>query len=79
MLSFDDALQKLLAGCKPVSETKAMPTIAAAGRVLAEAQYSTLSVPPLDNSAMDGYAVRAADVAARDARRAVGAVWTRSE
>jgi len=64
MLSFDDALQKLLAGCKPVSETKAMPTIAAAGRVLAEAQYSTLSVPPLDNSAMDGYAVRAADVAA---------------
>jgi molybdopterin molybdotransferase len=64
MLSFDDALQKLLAGAQPVTETKAMPTIAAAGRVLAEAQYSTLSVPPLDNSAMDGYAVRAADVAA---------------
>ena len=64
MLSFDEALQKLLAGAKPVTETKAMPTIAAAGRVLAEAQYSTLSVPPLDNSAMDGYAVRAGDVAA---------------
>ena len=64
MLSFDEALEKLLAGAKPVSETKAMPTIAAAGRVLAEAQYSTLSVPPLDNSAMDGYAVRAADIAA---------------
>lgn len=64
MLSFDEALAKLLAGCTPVSETKAMPTIAAAGRVLAEAQYSTLSVPPLDNSAMDGYAVRVADIAA---------------
>jgi len=64
MLSFDEALEKLLAGCRPVTETKAMPTIAAAGRVLAEAQYSTLSVPPLDNSAMDGYAVRTADVAA---------------
>ncbi len=64
MLSFDEALAKLLAGAKPVTETKAMPTIAAAGRVLAEAQYSTLSVPPLDNSAMDGYAVRAVDVAA---------------
>ncbi|MDQ5878560.1 MAG: molybdopterin molybdotransferase [Pseudomonadota bacterium] len=64
MLSFDEALQKLLSGCQPVTETKAMPTIAAAGRVLAEAQYSTLSVPPLDNSAMDGYAVRAADVTA---------------
>jgi len=62
MLSFDEALAKLLAGCVPVSETKAMPTIAAAGRVLAEAQHSTLAVPPLDNSAMDGYAVRAADV-----------------
>jgi molybdopterin molybdotransferase len=64
MLSFDEALQKLLSGCQPVTETKAMPTIAAAGRVLAEAQYSTLSVPPLDNSAMDGYAVRAADITA---------------
>ena len=64
MLSFDEALEKLLAGAKPVTETKAMPTLAAAGRVLAEAQYSTLSVPPLDNSAMDGCAVRAADVAA---------------
>jgi molybdopterin molybdotransferase len=64
MLSFDEALAKLLAGCTPVSETKAMPTIAAAGRVLAEAQHSTLAVPPLDNSAMDGYAVRAADIAA---------------
>jgi molybdopterin molybdotransferase len=64
MLSFDEALEKLLAGCRPVTETKAMPTIAAAGRVLAEAQHSTLSVPPLDNSAMDGYAVRAADVTA---------------
>ncbi|MDQ5944799.1 MAG: molybdopterin molybdotransferase, partial [Pseudomonadota bacterium] len=64
MLSFDEALQKLLSGCQPVTETKAMPTIAAAGRVLAEAQYSTLSVPPLDNSAMDGYAVRAVDVTA---------------
>ena len=64
MLSFDEALEKLLAGATPVTETKAMPTIAAAGRVLAEAQYSTLSVPPLDNSAMDGYAVRAADVVA---------------
>jgi len=64
MLSFDDALDKLLAACRPVTETKAMPTLAAAGRVLAEAQYSTLAVPPLDNSAMDGYAVRTADVTA---------------
>src|SRR6185503_11248795 len=37
------------------------PTLEATGRVLARAQRSTLDVPPMDNSAMDGYAVRAAD------------------
>jgi len=39
-----------------------VPLTAAAGRVLAAAQESTVAVPPLDNSAMDGYAVRCADV-----------------
>ncbi len=34
----------------------------AAGRVLAQAQTSTMDVPPMDNSAMDGYAVRLADL-----------------
>ncbi|MCP5268698.1 MAG: molybdopterin molybdotransferase MoeA [Zoogloeaceae bacterium] len=64
MLSFEEALQKLLSGATPVSETKSLPTLAACGRVLAQAQHSTLAVPPLDNSAMDGYAVRTADVTA---------------
>ena len=36
---------------------------AALGRVLATPQTSSITVPPLDNSAMDGYAVRLADVA----------------
>jgi molybdopterin molybdotransferase len=62
MLSFDEALARLLSGARQVSETRSLPTLAAAGRVLAEAQYATLSVPPLDNSAMDGYAVRVADL-----------------
>jgi molybdopterin molybdotransferase len=64
MLSFDQALEQLLAGVQPVSEIRSLPTLAAAGRVLAEAQYATLDVPPLDNSAMDGYAVRVADLSA---------------
>lgn len=64
MLSFEDALEKLLAAARPVSEVRWLPTQAAAGRVLAEAQRSGLNVPPLDNSAMDGYAVRAADITA---------------
>ena len=62
MLSFEDALAQLLAAAKPVSEVRWLPTQAAAGRVLAQDLTSTVNVPPLDNSAMDGYAVRAADI-----------------
>lgn len=64
MLSFDQALEQLLAAATPVRETRMLPLEAAAGRILAEPQFSTVAVPPLDNSAMDGYAVRVADVAA---------------
>ncbi|MFZ2853920.1 MAG: gephyrin-like molybdotransferase Glp [Rhodocyclaceae bacterium] len=64
MLSFDEALARLLSAARPVTETRAMPTLASAGRVLAEAQYAPLDAPPLDNSAMDGYALRVADVTA---------------
>lgn len=62
MLSFDQALEQLLAAARPVQETRMLPLEAAAGRILAEPQYSTVAVPPLDNSAMDGYAVRTTDV-----------------
>lgn len=64
MLSFEEALARLLAAAVPVAETLAVPTLEAAGRVLAADQLAPLDAPPLDNSAMDGYAVRAADVAA---------------
>jgi molybdopterin molybdotransferase len=63
MLSYEQALEQLLAAARPVAETRHVPITAAAGRVLAQAQVSTVNVPPLDNSAMDGYAVRLADVA----------------
>jgi len=62
MLSYEEALDRLLAAAHPVEEIRSVPLAAAHGRVLAEAQHSTLNVPPLDNSAMDGYAVRCADV-----------------
>jgi len=64
MLTFEHAFERLLAAAQPVAETRSLPLTAAAGRVLAAAQYSTVASPPLDNSAMDGYAVRLADVAA---------------
>ncbi len=71
LLSFDDALQKLLAAARPLAETEEVDTAAAVGRTLARAQASGIVVPPLDNSAMDGYAVRLADLPAAGARLAV--------
>ncbi|HVC13104.1 MAG TPA: molybdopterin molybdotransferase MoeA, partial [Burkholderiales bacterium] len=68
MLSVDEALAVLLAGASPVAEIDEVPTLEASGRVLARAQRSQMDVPPMDNSAMDGYAVRAADVKAPETR-----------
>ncbi len=62
LLSVDEALQRLLAGATPIAEVEEVSTLDACGRVLAEAQHSTMNVPSLDNSAMDGYAVRVADI-----------------
>ena len=62
LLSVDEALAQLLSGAKPVDEVEELPTLEATGRVLARAQRSTMDVPPMDNSAMDGYAVRVSDL-----------------
>jgi molybdopterin molybdotransferase len=61
LLSVDEALDVLLAGARPVAEVEEVPTLESTGRVLARPQSSTMDVPPMDNSAMDGYAVRIAD------------------
>ena len=58
----DEALATLLAGAHPVAEFEQVPTMEAVGRVLAQSQTSTMDVPPMDNSAMDGYAVRLSDL-----------------
>ena len=62
MLSYEQALLQLLAGAPVLGATESRPTQSACGRVLAAAQVSAIFVPPLDNSSMDGYALRAADV-----------------
>lgn len=59
----DDALAELLAQAGPLEGTEEVDTFEADGRVLAIDAVSPLRVPPHDNSAMDGYAVRRADVA----------------
>jgi molybdopterin molybdotransferase len=63
LLSVDEALAQLLAGAKPVAEVEEVPTLEATHRILARPQRSTMDVPPMDNSAMDGYAIRVADAA----------------
>ena len=62
VLSFDEALELLLARARKVKGTDRVPLTEATGRILAEPVLSTVDVPPLDNSGMDGYAVRCADV-----------------
>ncbi|MEB5965513.1 gephyrin-like molybdotransferase Glp [Comamonas testosteroni] len=59
----DEALQELLAHAQPQSGAQMVDTFDADGRVLLQAAVSPLQVPPQDNSAMDGYAVRAAECA----------------
>jgi len=62
MLSFEEALERLLAAAPAVAEVESLATRHADRRVLAQAQMATVDSPPLDNSAMDGYAVAVADV-----------------
>ncbi len=68
MLSADQLLDALLARARRVTDTETLAVADALGRVLAAPQVSALTVPPLDNSAMDGYALRVADVAGPGAR-----------
>ncbi len=68
MLSAANLLEELLARARPVAETTTLSLADSLGRVVAQGQKSAITVPPLDNSAMDGYAVRVADIATRGIR-----------
>ncbi|WP_411883251.1 gephyrin-like molybdotransferase Glp [Polaromonas sp. YR568] len=57
----DEALAELMARAAPLPGMQAVSTFDADGRVLAQDLVSSLDVPAHDNSAMDGYALRAAD------------------
>ena len=60
--SLDLALEELLAQAHPLGRTDTVSTFDGDGRVLAQDLVSALHVPPQDNSSMDGYALRRADV-----------------
>jgi len=63
LIPLDDALAALLAQIEPLAGTETLATADARGRVLAADLVSPVDVPPADNSAMDGYALRAVDAA----------------
>jgi molybdopterin molybdotransferase len=64
LLSLDDALARLVEGAAPfrIAQTESVSTFDGLGRVLAADVLSALHVPPEDNTSMDGYALRTADV-----------------
>jgi molybdopterin molybdotransferase len=64
MLTVEQALAQMLAAAEPVAEVQVLPALQACGRVLATNVVSTVQVPPMDNSQMDGYAVRTLDIPA---------------
>ena len=67
MLSLPQALERLVAGTTALADTETVSTFDALGRVLAAEVRSQLDVPPHDNTSMDGYALRVADVPAAGA------------
>ena len=68
LTGMDQALDLLLSQAKPVADTERVPLLAGLGRVLAAPVVSPIAVPPWDNSAMDGYALRSADLGSDGAR-----------
>ena len=62
MISVEEARERILSFFQRL-EPEEKPILDALGQVLAEEVRAAFDIPPLDNTAMDGYAVRAADTA----------------
>lgn len=60
-ISLDEARRRLMATVRPIARVETVPVADGAGRVAAADVVSPIDVPPFSRSAMDGYAVRAAD------------------
>jgi molybdopterin molybdotransferase len=74
LLTVDEALDGILSRIHPLAPRE-VPLMDAVGRTLAADVAADRDVPPFHNSAMDGYAVRGADVAAVPARlRVIGSI-----
>ncbi|MCP5406030.1 MAG: molybdopterin molybdotransferase MoeA [Chromatiaceae bacterium] len=62
LMPLEEALDLLLSHARTVDETELIPITDALGRVLARPVTSGITMPPWDNSAMDGYAVNTSDL-----------------
>ncbi|MEH6611184.1 MAG: gephyrin-like molybdotransferase Glp [Halioglobus sp.] len=62
LLPVEEALEQILATALSVTDTVELPLIESLGHVLASDYHSAINVPGADNSAMDGYAIRIADL-----------------
>ena len=69
LLPIADMERMIAERVQPVSETETVPLAAARGRVLAAGVAAPIDLPPFDNSAVDGYAVRHRDLAAQSETR----------
>ena len=63
MKDFDEALALVLDGLAPLAAEQARLDVNAVGRVLAAEARAVIDLPPFDRTAMDGFAVRAGDIA----------------
>ncbi|MHA7880997.1 MAG: molybdopterin molybdotransferase MoeA [Saccharospirillum sp.] len=64
LMPFEQGLERILAAVRPCTETETVPLQQASHRILANTVTAKAPVPSCDNSAMDGYALRLADLAA---------------
>jgi molybdopterin molybdotransferase len=70
MMPVEEALERILSYFS-VLDLEELPVLEALGQVVAEDVVARFSIPPLDNTAMDGYAVRASDTAGASAEQPV--------
>lgn len=72
LIDFDTAQRQLLSSVKAITQSETLPLGACLGRVLAAEVRAEIDVPPMDNSAMDGYALLAQDTASARADHPLG-------
>lgn len=75
LLPISQALNAMRAAISAVQEQELCSLMQARGRILAEDVISQVNVPPSDNSAMDGYAMVAADLQDTDSLKLIGAAY----